>query len=173
MQASQLEQRMQARMSQEDQLRTLQFQAKQALLEKAKVALDNDDLDLFNILSSQAMAPVMPSVDTPDATISLSPGDTLTPHEKLLDAWRVVTTIILVLALFVVLAFVLHSAAIAKTATPYVSLVSGLAGIALGWMFAGAGNSGRQSRSRPSKGKAPVVVPEQTGAAASGGHTES
>ena len=141
-QASELEKRMQARMDQETKLADLQYQAKAAaLLKKATEALDADKLDLFKALSSQALRSngFGPALDGEGS--SPSPNDTLTPHEKVLDRWRIVTTIILVLALFIALGFVLKSPTIAKTGTPYISLVSGLAGIALGWMFASAGNS--------------------------------
>ena len=140
-------QQVRLRMEQQDRLATLQFEAKSALLEKAKAALDANDLKLFNSLSKQAFGAenVGPSLDD---SLGSSPGDTLTPHEKLLDGWRVVTTMALVLALFVVVALILLKSTATSTATPYVSLLSGLAGIALGWMFASAGGSNAAKRSR-------------------------
>lgn len=128
-------------MDQESRLADWQYQAKAALLKKATEALEAGKFDVFKTLSSQALGSnsVDPTLDGGGAR--RTPDDTLTPHEKVLDRWRAITTIILVLALFVVLGFVLHSPTIVKTGTPYVSLVSGLAGIALGWMFASAGNS--------------------------------
>lgn len=79
------------------------------------------------------------------------PDSVETDHQRFLDKWRVAITIILVVALFgVILADILDSAAKANGAGPYISLASGLAGIALGWVFAnvsaGVARSGQSGK---------------------------
>jgi hypothetical protein len=146
-QARLLGERAKLRMDREDQLAKLRFEAMSALLQQAKAALEAGDLATFNSLSSQAFGPE-PVTPAPDLElISLAPSDTLTPHEKLLDGWRVVTTVVLVLALFTIVAIALSTSTAATTASPYVSILSGLAGIALGWMFAGAAGASAIKRS--------------------------
>ena len=73
-------------------------------------------------------------------------------HEKFLDKWRVGITIALVMALFIVLVLIVLQSGPNTAAAPYVSLLSGLAGIALGWMFANA--AGGRTNGRPSGGDA-------------------
>ena len=77
--------------------------------------------------------------------------DTLTPHEKVLDNWRVAVTVILILVLFTAVAIVIFHPSGAAAATPLLSLISGLTGIALGWMFANAGTNARKSESTMSR----------------------
>ena len=72
-------------------------------------------------------------------SVGSGPSNTLTPHERFLDRWRVWITAGTLVALFAVVGLILFTGTAAAAATPYVSLVSGLAGIALGWMFASAG----------------------------------
>jgi len=75
----------------------------------------------------------------------------VSPHEKFLDGWRIAITAALVGALFLVIVLILLRESVAASATPYVSLFSGLAGIALGLMFAsaaGAGPTGTPGRGR-------------------------
>jgi hypothetical protein len=80
-----------------------------------------------------------------------SVDDTLTPHEKVLDNWRIAVTVILILVLFAAVAIVVFHPSGATSATPLLSLISGLAGIALGWMFANAGTNARKSDSTVSR----------------------
>jgi hypothetical protein len=109
-----------------------------ALLQRASEALSTGDLTAFDNLTSRSsrLQGVHPA--------SL---DSLTPHERFLDKCRVYLTGGLLAALFGVVGVILFTKAAASTATPYVSLLSGLAGIALGWMFTstrtskGAGSS--------------------------------
>jgi hypothetical protein len=137
----------QIRKQREDDLAKLRAEAQSALLLKAKAALDDNKIKLFISLSDKAfeLANVGPAVD--DGNIDRSPDDVVTPHEKLLDAWRVFTTILLVIALGLIIGVVLLNSTAAKSGTPYVSLLSGLAGIALGWMFASAANPNAAKRS--------------------------
>jgi hypothetical protein len=137
----------QIRKQREDDLAKLRAEAQSALLLKAKAALDDNKIKLFTSLSDKAfeLANVGPAVD--DGNIDRSPDDVVTPHEKLLDAWRVFTTILLVIALGLIIGVVLLNSTAAKSGTPYVSLLSGLAGIALGWMFASAANPNAAKRS--------------------------
>jgi hypothetical protein len=65
-------------------------------------------------------------------------SDGLTSHERFLDGCRVAVTGLLILALFVIIYHVSTTAT--SSATPYISLLSGLAGIALGWMFTSIGS---------------------------------
>jgi len=102
-------------------------------------ALSAENLDLFFRLSAAGLG----VTDVGDAASSNSDG--LTPHEKVLDWCRVAITGLLVLALFVIIFHV--STTKSATATPYISLLSGLAGIALGWMFT---NMGSPTGTKPS-----------------------
>src|SRR6266851_1818601 len=108
-------------------LRNMQFRADEILMEKALQALKEGRLPEYSSLSGHALG-------TPqdDSEQKSEP----TAHERYLDVRRVWITAGLLGALFTIVALVLFKASIATTATPYVSLLSGLAGIALGWMFA-------------------------------------
>lgn len=77
-------------------------------------------------------------------------------YERRLDSWRVFITILLVLALFALMIIIILKSINPGTATPYVSLLSGLVGIALGWMFATA-SQGRQRP--PSEPEPPSTAP--------------
>lgn len=103
----------------------LESVAQQLLLLRAIDALQQDDLKTYELLRGAAEGD----------------GD-MTEHEKYLDVRRVWITAGLVVALFAVVGIILLRSSIASTATPYVSLLSGLAGIALGWMFASSGAKG-------------------------------
>lgn len=70
-------------------------------------------------------------------------------YENRLDTWRVFITVLLVLALFGLMIIIILKSINPGTATPYVSLLSGLVGIALGWMFATASQGRQQSPSGP------------------------
>jgi hypothetical protein len=124
-------------------LRDMQFNADKILMQKALEALDENQFQRYSELSGRAL-------DQPqnDSTGGLEP----TVHERYLDVKRVWITGGLLAALFTIVALVLFKSSIATTATPYVSLLSGLAGIALGWMFANAGGTSTQ--------RAPARAPE-------------
>jgi hypothetical protein len=64
--------------------------------------------------------------------------DSKSHHERVLDWWRIAVTGLLVIALFTIVMVVVEQNSTNNAAAPYVSLISGLAGIALGWMFANA-----------------------------------
>jgi hypothetical protein len=121
----------------------MQFEADRILMEKALQALREGHLDDYRQFSEQARL-----IRYDDAISGPEP----TEHERYLDVRRVWITAGLLLALFAVVALVLIKSSSAATATPYVSLLSGLAGIALGWMFANSGSSlaGRRSDPAPS-----------------------
>ncbi len=55
-------------------------------------------------------------------------------HQARMDAWRIVTTVILVLGVFAIVVWSL-SPRNASAAAQYVAPISGLAGICLGWLF--------------------------------------
>jgi hypothetical protein len=75
--------------------------------------------------------------------VNSNASNELTSHERFLDKWRIVITLVTVVALFTVVMLILFTGTSASSASPYVSLLSGLAGIALGWMFAGSGAPSR------------------------------
>jgi hypothetical protein len=111
-------------------LRSKQFRANKILMDRALKALEANDLDDYESLRRRALG-------TPqdDSMKEAEP----TSHEIYLDVRRVWITGGLVAALFAVVGLVLFKSTAAAAATPYVSLLSGLAGIALGWMFTSAG----------------------------------
>jgi hypothetical protein len=129
-------------------LEELQLDAMRAVMAKARQALDRDEFDVYKSLSSQVFEAgyfdLGPRSEGPEP---------LTRHERRLDNWRIATTIVLAGGLLVVLGLVLFTSTSSSTAAPFISLVSGLAGIALGWMFSGAGNSNvaKQVASRPKR----------------------
>lgn len=117
------------------------------ILRQAGTALENQDPQQMEFLQAY--------VNSGSIGASIGgPADEVTPHDKYLDRWRIAVTGALVGALFVVIVLILIRQSIASSATPYVSLLSGLAGIALGWMFASAGGNATQrgSRSTPTAG---------------------
>src|SRR4051812_25428841 len=106
-------------------------EAEYLLLERARGALDDKDFDAFD----RAVERLRPQV----AGHATGPG----PHEIYMDRWRLGLTAFLLAGLFVIVGVVALGTGDAD-ATPYVSLLSGLAGIALGWAFAnGQGNDHR------------------------------
>lgn len=120
-----------------------------SVLAQIESALGDGDVERLRLLQA--------FFDTRLARAGEGPPDDVTPHERFLNGWRIVITGGLVLALFVVVVLILIGQSDAETATPYVSLLSGLAGIALGWMFAGAaGGNASSTRSLPSGRENPV-----------------
>jgi hypothetical protein len=127
------------------------------LIKRAIDALETQDAGAF--VSPESLA-----IGSLGFTASLD--DTLTPHEKVLDNWRIAVTVILILVLFAAVAIVVFHPSGAATATPLLSLISGLAGIALGWMFANSGAGARTSDSKASQGRAKAPVSTAVGAVA-------
>lgn len=171
-------QRVQQWMSREDQLRDVQYQTEAALLRRAKEALDADNLDLFNSLSSQALMTDKRNLAADNEilaspVVSLGPNDTLAPHERFLDKWRIVITLVTVVALFTVVMLILFTGTSAASASPYVSLLSGLAGIALGWMFAGGGLSSAGAKRRTAKAASPSASARANGESGSSNQGDS
>lgn len=119
-------------------LRELRFEAKQIMILKAIEELNVGDSRAQHNLDSMLFG----------VSKSSAPEDTLTSHEKVLDNWRIVVTIALIIVLFGVIAMVVLIKSATSAGTPYVSLISGLAGIALGWMFANAGAQSGKTRSQ-------------------------
>ena len=82
-----------------------------------------------------------------------------TAHELQMDRWRVRTTLAMVVALFLIIlaAILYHGQSSGQAATGFVSLFSGLAGIALGWLFGSGAVSvrGRAPRARQSRQRTP------------------
>jgi hypothetical protein len=113
-------------------LREMQFRADRIMMQRALAALSEGHLETYNTLSGRAVA-----TSQDDSGTEVEP----TAHEKYLDVRRVWITAFLLIALFAVVGLIVGRPSIATTATPYVSLLSGLAGIALGWMFANAGST--------------------------------
>ena len=161
------------RANRQNQLAQLQLEAMTAVMGKARQALDRDEYDVYKSLSSLVF-----EAGYLDPELSSEGPELLTRHERRLDGWRIFTTIVLVGGLLVVLGLVLFTKTSTSTATPFISLVSGLAGIALGWMFAGAGNSNvaKQATTKPKRGTAkdtkenqpPPAAPPPAGPAAAG-----
>jgi hypothetical protein len=131
------------------ELGELQLAAMKAVMAKAHEALDRNEFEVYSSLSSQVFDA---GYQAPRASSDLQ--EPLTRHERNLDGWRIVTTIVLVAGLLIVVGLVLFTKTSTNAATPFISLVSGLAGIALGWMFAGAGNSNIRKRSETSPKRA-------------------
>lgn len=72
--------------------------------------------------------------------------DNLSQHEKVLDRWRVIITLTLIVVLAIAVILVVRQTHPSAAAAAYVSLISGLAGIALGWMFANSADPAKKSR---------------------------
>lgn len=117
------------------QIRDLQIQADSLLMQRAIAALENNEIEKYELLRGKAQGD----------------GDS-TEHEKYLDRRRVWITGGLMVALFAIVGIVLFRTSITSTATPYVSLLSGLAGIALGWMFAGGGSTSKSGQTSGTRG---------------------
>lgn len=147
------------------ELANLQLEIMKAVMAKAREALEHNEFDVYKSLSSQVF-----EAGYLDPGLSSETPEQLTRHERSLDGWRIVTTIVLVGGLLIVVGLVLFTKASTNTATPFISLVSGLAGIALGWMFAGAGNSNVAKRvaAGPKRGAAQKTTETQPAAAPAG-----
>ena len=87
----------------------------------------------------------------PPAPPETSPDDDVSPREQRLDKARVRIAAFMVVALFAAVGVALLTDRIGSGDTPYVSLLSGLAGIALGWLFATGGSvgGGKKSEEKP------------------------
>lgn len=90
------------------------------LLDQAKLAIEKNELDRADSYIQKVL--------TAEETSS-GRGD----HSVRMDSWRVYITAAMVLGLFGIVAYAFHKNP--GDASPYVSLMSGLAGIALGWLF--------------------------------------
>jgi hypothetical protein len=113
-------------------LESVRQQAFELLLKEAKSVSEGQDKERFDALIARLI------FDGPGPR-----DDEPTAHELQMDRWRVWTTVAMVAALFlIILASIylrsgssLGSGAAATAAGGFVSLFSGLAGIALGWLF--------------------------------------
>ncbi len=119
-------------------LQELQSDIDITLASLALKALKNEGVEAYNKIVGNSLP------RSPDQGVV---ADELTPHEKFLDKWRVSITALLVMGLFLIVGVIATKTVTNAAATPYVSLLSGLAGIALGWMFAtsGSGATGRST----------------------------
>ena len=119
-----------------EQLEALRYQADHALLTMALEAFQRRDIDDFKTFYANVGSPLKSESE---------PSDNLTRHEKVLDAWRICITMALVLALATAVFLVVRQTSPSGAAAAYVSLLSGLTGIALGWMFANSGDLKKSS----------------------------
>lgn len=133
-------------------LRGLRFEAKRIMMLKAIEKLNSADPSDYHDLEGALFG----------VTKSTS-EETLTSHERVLDNWRIVVTVSLIVVLFGVIALVVLVKSATGTGTPYVSLISGLAGIALGWMFANAGTPSTKKRLPKTKGSSGTPPPDGAG----------
>lgn len=125
---------------------TARQRAYELLLQEAEASAGGKDPKRFDQLISRL-------VD--DASLQ---DNEPTAHELQMDHWRVRTTLAMVVALFIILAAILyHGQASGQAATGFVSLFSGLAGIALGWLFGSGAVSvrGRAPKARQSQEQRP------------------
>jgi hypothetical protein len=90
------------------------------LIEQAQISLQNGDLSRSDELIGQVLAAEEP------------PGYRIN-HDTRMDCWRVLIAFVMILGLFGIVAAVAFKGS--ASASPYVSIMSGLAGIALGWLF--------------------------------------
>jgi hypothetical protein len=99
--------------------------------------------------------------ERPGRPMRAKPADSAdrTSYERRLDSWRIVITFLLVLALFTLMIIIILKSINPGTATPYVSLLSGLVGIALGWMFATASQGRQGLASGPGTSSATPAAP--------------
>jgi len=130
---------------QKRELRDMQFRASRMLMENALEELRQGHWDEYEKRSLQARG----GIARGGGTSAAEP----TEHERYLDVRRVRITAFLLVALFAIVGLVLSKSSSSATATPYVSLLSGLAGIALGWMFAGSGGPVTRPRRRRQTGQ--------------------
>lgn len=96
------------------------------LLDAARAALEKGEFAKLERIKVNLGLPVAANDEN---------GDMLTQHEKALDFWRLGTTVLLILFLFAAIMYTVKEKS--TTAAPYLSLLSGLTGIAIGWMFTG------------------------------------
>jgi hypothetical protein len=107
------------------------------LYDEAKRASNANDSERFDAVINKILA---------ESDTSTTDTSTDRPsHEVTMDRWRVSVSVIMIIGLFVIVALVIFSK-VQNGATEYVSLMSGLAGIALGWLFGtGAATNLRRS----------------------------
>jgi hypothetical protein len=142
--------------------RQLRAQIDEELTARALRAARRGRMDQFAELSRMSGGlPDLQSGGAPEAGRDTS-------HEYKLDGWRVFITVLLILALFTIMALIVSKSLATSTATPYVSLLSGLAGIALGWMFASGGGPRQRSISVNSRPDSPPAQPQAAPRASKG-----
>lgn len=106
------------------------------LYEEAKKASSADDKDRFDVLINKILNERDVSASDPSRELGL-------------DRWRVWVSLIMIIGLFLIVGLVIFSK-VQNGAAEYVSLMSGLAGIALGWLF---GTGAASSLRKPSDGE--------------------
>jgi hypothetical protein len=120
------------------------------LIAKVFEAAQEGKFDDADRISRYVASPASPA-------LARSVPDAESPHEKALDGWRVAITGVLVIALFTVVVIIVVQNSTNSAAAPYVSLLSGLAGIALGWMFANATGGKSDRRTVPPSAGLPAL----------------
>jgi hypothetical protein len=128
-------------------LEVVRQRAYELLLEEATAAAKGKDQERFDALISKLVFDDVSLEDSEPAA-----------HERRMDRWRVLTTAAMVAALvLIIVAAIFHKQTTGRqAATGFVSLFSGLAGIALGWLFGTGGarverRAPRAPRSRQAK----------------------
>jgi hypothetical protein len=107
------------------------------LLEQAQIAVRNGDLSRSDELIGRVLA-------------AEEPPSNRSNHDEHMDLWRVGISFIMVLGLFGIVAAVAIKGS--ASASPYVSIMSGLAGIALGWLFGSGATTSVGKRASSSTG---------------------
>lgn len=116
-----------ARVEQSPSEESIRLQAQSLVLEEARRAFADRDIERFDHLLDRLTG-------SPDA----GPGAVLThdiQRESFMDRWRLALAAVLIVGLIVVVG--LSVAQDSEFGGEYVPLLSGLAGIAIGWLYSG------------------------------------
>ena len=114
----------------DDQLGRIRVEAYQLLLTQAKEAAGDGDLSRFD----EVMARLVPA-PAPDVSSSGPIGVEESHRQRWMDWWRIGMAALLVGGLIAIVAYAIGRES--QEAAQYVPLVSGLAGIAIGWLYSG------------------------------------
>ncbi len=120
------------------------------MFDEARRAIDAGNEQRFDTVLSRLLDEVRPESEGPTRSDLLSEEETR--REARMDAYRIATAILLVTALFASVIWALSQGGENGQANAqYVSLISGLAGIAIGWLY-GSSSSARRLTKRSRRG---------------------
>lgn len=124
------------------------------LLAEAERAMNEGDTTRFDDVLRQIFNEVRqePGLPNPSLSLDVEMAEREAARDSRMDLYRIFTAILLVTALFASVVWALtQGGENGQANAQYVSLISGLAGIAIGWLYGSSGSQRRLSRTTVSE----------------------